>query len=271
MGPIAEAVVVVADIARATTMYESALGAVAGEHGALDPERAASWRQPSLGGAPSVVLRAPEDDRPGRIRLVESQDAAPSPPLARPGWSAIELLVADADRAMERAQRAGARVVVAPRTVGSGGSLRAAQVEGPAGELWYLTEVRGAPPGFDLPSAVAELGPVFIMVATCADLEESRARFEEATSGRRVTDHRLPIGVINTVHELPADTVHRISTVQLAGQSAIEFDQHAVATGPDGDQRLRQGVISVAVVDEGPQRSAPIEVAPGAFVEFVAG
>lgn len=271
-GPIREVVVVVPDLPAAIDRYSDGLGyRVAGEE-PVDPIRASGWNAPGLAEKVSVLMSAPNDPRPGHVRLVHDATCRPSAPLSRCGWTALEILVADAERAMARAQAAGAKVLIPPRPVGRGGLLRAAQIEGVSGELWYLTEVIGAPPGFDLPRPVADVGPVFISVLTTSQLEATRAHLERLTHGRRVTDHHLAVGVVNAVHGLAEETLHRVSTIQLSGQSAIEVDQHHWPTPmvARSEQMIAGGVLSVVVVSScsGAARIVPIEGVTGSYIEL---
>ena len=50
---------------------------------------------------------------------------------------------------------------------------------------------------------------------------------------RRASDREVAIRVINRVYEKPLETLHRLSSLQLAGRNAIEIDQMPI----EGEQR----------------------------------
>lgn len=289
-GPIETITVVVPSLDAAIDCYRSGVGYEVARTGRMDDAHAAAFGVERLAGAALCELRAPGDPRPGSVVLVEAADAAPTRPLRTLGWSGIEFLVADVDAAHARAEAAGLDVIFPPLPVGSGGSLRAAQVAGAAGEALYVTQVSGNPPGFDLPETISDVGRVFIAVLTTANLDATRADVQRLTGARQVTDHDLPVRAVNVAHGLPMDTLHRVSTSQLAGSAAIEVDRQAAAADERRADVLHAGALSVAVrsgktdwvnasdgvvVDEigdgrGVRRVCRIAGAPGAFLELLA-
>ncbi|MFI2664211.1 VOC family protein [Micromonospora carbonacea] len=268
-GPLQVVTVVVGELDRALAAYRHGIGLEPGASGRIATALADSWAQPALTGRRWVELTAAGDDRPGAIRVIELPGVEAPRPLTTLGWAAAELVVADADAAASQARAAGLAVLAEPAPVGSGGGLRAVQVAGPAGEALYLTEVRRAPPGFDLPSAIAPVGRVFIAVLASADLTRSRATLERELAARRVTDHELPVRAVNYALGLPSDTRHRVSSVQLAGASAIETDQYpaSVRARPEIDG-VTGGIVAVTVHALGPPRVLEVPAAGGALLEL---
>jgi len=234
------------DIEGALRLYEAGVGLRSEVSGT--PPEALVRALPVLAGRRSVRLGSPGDDRPGALRVIELPGTRAPRTLATIGWAAAELIVEDADAATERARSAGLTVLAEPAPVGSGGGLRAAQIRGPAGEALYLTQVTSAPPGFDLPVPVAPVGRIFIAVLASRDLPDSRSAIERL-GGRRVTDHPLPVRALNASLGLPTGTRHRVSSVQLDGQSAIEVDQYpaAATTREVGGSVLTGGIVCVSI------------------------
>lgn len=269
-GPLGVVTVVVRDLDHALSVYREGIGLMPGNGGRVPATRAVDWARPGLAGRRWVRLVAPGDERPGAIRVIELPDVEAPRPLTTLGWAAAELVVADADDAASRAQAAGLEVLAEPAPVGAGGGLRAVQVVGPSGEALYLTEMRQAPPGFDLPDAVAAVGRVFIAVLASSALERSRAVFEAELGACRVTDHDLPVRALNRSFGLPPETRHRISSVQLDGASAIETDQYPapVAVRPEADG-VTGGIVAVSVCASGPRRVLAIPAAGGALLELI--
>lgn len=285
LGPIDTVTVIVPSLDAAVDCYRAGVGFEIAESGTLSGDLAAAFGFDQLAGAAMCELRAPDDPDPGSIVLVEAPDARPTRPLRTLGWSGIELIVADVDAAHARAMSAGLDVLCPPLPVGAGGSLRAVQVTGAAGEALYLTQVDGDPPGFELPTSVSEVGRVFIVVLTTAELEVSRTSLQSLTGARQVTDHGLPVRAVNRAHGLPDDTLHRVSTSQLRGRSAIEVDLQSAAPDPRLPGVLYAGVLSVAVQgdssafadqslatlvydERGGRAVVPVAGAPGAYIEI---
>lgn len=266
-GPLASITVVVDDLDAAVATYRDGVGLLPSPAGRLPRERARVWGRPELAGRRTGRLRAPGDDRPGAVHLVELPGAVAYPPLTSLGWAAAELVVADADAAAGRARAAGWEVLAEPAPVGAGGGLRAVQVGGPGGEALYLTEIRRPPPGFALPRATAPVGRVFIAVLASHDLPGSRALLERELGARRVTDHSLAVRALNHAFGLPPENRHRVSSVQLCGRSAVEIDEYparAVSRRPG-----TAGIAAVSVYGVGAARVLELPGAPGAVVELL--
>ncbi|MEO9220497.1 MAG: hypothetical protein ABI251_01730 [Mycobacteriaceae bacterium] len=263
--------VVVADLDIAIELYHHGIGLQPLTFGTISRVAAAGWNRPSLRGCRWTSLAASCVDRPGVIRVIEVPGVIAPRPLTTAGWAAAEVIVADADAAMVRAQAAGLEVLAEPAAVGSAGGLRAVQVAGPAGEGLYLTQVTRPPPGFELPMSAESVGRVFIAVLASRDLEVSRDLLEGVLGARRITDHLLPVRALNVAWGLPPGEQHRISTVQLATTSAIEVDQYPAPTGTrlqniDG---ISGGILSVAVKTGVAPRILIVPAADGALLELI--
>lgn len=221
------------ELAADEAVFTGLLGWHVVERHALDDATAHRWDAPRSAGAPCVVL-APADGELADVQLVTTHRPADYRPLRSPGWAAVELLVDDLDTVMDEIERAApARhlaVVGRPAAIGgSGGTLRAAQVVLPGGAPAYLTEINGALGAFEIPrsrrpSAMPSRG-AFIVVAATTGIEPARAAFVDLLGADVVTDHELAVGVLNRAFELPPTTRHRVSTAQLDGLGAVEFDQ----------------------------------------------
>jgi len=226
LGPILAATVVVPNLNEAIAAYRDLLGHARLAHGRLDEELALAWGQPQLAGSSWCVL-GPTSATGGLVRLVEAP-GAPRPATFRTlGWVALEILVASADETWTRCLEVpGFEVLQKPSTVGATGSLRALQAVGPGGEGVYLTQVVRASDLFDLPTLDTGRHLIYVVVVGTRDVDVTRHFFESVFGVPRVTDHPLPVKVLNQAYDLPSDSLHRISTVQLAGTSVIEIDEY---------------------------------------------
>lgn len=244
IGPISGVTVVTAHIEAAVRRYTHGLGwHEVADRSVIEGSTAERWGWPGLKGRLTAEVGSGVPDR-ATIRLVSVPEVEPIVPLRTWGWSAIELSVPDVCRAVGRAQDAGFRLLQAPAAlsgagtgghrgagtgVGEGGPttlpLVAAQLAGPDGDVVYLTQVLGEVPGFELP-APSESAEIFICVFAARDLPAAREVLESRFAVRRASDREVAVKVINARFGLSAQTMHRISSIQLAGRNAIEFDQY---------------------------------------------
>jgi hypothetical protein len=95
---------------------------------------------------------------------------------------------------------------------------------------------------------------IFICVFAAQDLPAVREILESSCDVRRVSDREVAIGVVNTSFELPPGTLHRISSVQLAGQHAIELDQYPGAAVERRGSGAWPPAAVLAVSVRGPRR-----------------
>lgn len=204
-----------------------------GAESPLDSPTAARWGAPGSGGARSLTV-SPADGALADVRLVEVPRQAGYRPFRSPGWSAVELVTDDLDALMidlgDPSLMVDVEVAGHPAPIGdSSGVLRAAQLVLPGGAPVYVTEINGRLGAFELPCSRTPAIPgargVFIVVAATVDFDHVRSTVLSVVDADIVTDHALAVGVLNRAFELPPTHRHRVSTVQLAGQTAVEFDQ----------------------------------------------
>lgn len=247
LGPILAATVAVPELDGATRAYRELLDY---EELATGGENGARWR-----------VLGPPGARWGLVRLVEAPGAARPATFRTLGWAALEILVADADATFERCREVdGFQVLQGPASVGGGGALRALQAAGPGGEGVYLTQVVTPSERFDLPALAGGEHRVYVVVAGTHNLDATRGFFESGFGLLRVTDHALPVRVLNQAYELPTGSLHRISTVQLAGSTVIEVDEYPPAAIPRPPDTA--GVVSVTFAGSRPEVGHPLPVRP---------
>lgn len=264
IGPIAEVIVATDQLDADRAFCERVLGWRSSVETPVPGVVADRWLAPACAGARSFALRPPAGAPGAGIRLVEASVPFGIVPLTTTGWAAIEVLVADVDEVAAAVDAAGVDVLGRPAAVGDeGGGLRAMQIVLPGGAPVYLTEIRGSPPGFELPRIASGIGGVFIVVVATPDLEETRQFLETTFSLRRVTDHPLSVGVLNRAFGLPPETRHRVSSLQLAGSAAIEIDHYPSAALPrpmtSVDLPVGIAVVELHAADESPNELGPIE------------
>lgn len=266
LGPIRWATLLAPSIASVTDAYCAAFDLAADPVTPLDAADAARLDLGDLSGTPTLWLRR-RDGKP-LLRLVEDRQAIDAgPPMFRNGWMALECLVDDAD-ALVASLPQGFEVLGPPADLDVSPSIRAAQVLGPCGELWYLTQVRAAVPPFDLPISGRDPGGVFIGVIRCSN-RETEGSFWLKLGALESWAFDTKITVLNRALGRPLEDRHPVAVVQIAGRSLVEIDEVKALPATDVGSRPR-GVWALAM--NGAAGDGTPTVSPaGARLELVAG
>ena len=225
IGPIETVTILTHDLSKSAAMYISAFGwQNKGSEYLLRTEEADRWQATDLTGAKVLEVCGIN----GGVRFIESTSYQNPLPLRTFGWSALEICVDDVHKYVAQAVEAGFEVL--NEAVPLSGTAKplpliAAQLAGINGEVVYITQILSEVPNFELPDVSKESGSIFICVLGASDLEKSREVLEANFEVRRASDREVAIRVINRVYEKPLETLHRLSSLQLAGRNAIEIDQ----------------------------------------------
>ena len=214
-----------ADLAAAEEAYCRYLHYRKLDGGRIPGELAQLWGREAVAGSDYTLL-APAADERHFIRLIRTDAGPAHRPFTRAGWNAAEILVSDADRLAESLADSPFTVAGPPADLSFTDKIRACQVEGPAAEALYLTQVKGAVPGFDLPVTGRPVAHCFVAILATPSLSASkefyRTRFAIADApviGARVT-------LLSAAHGLPRDHLHDISALTLGNPGyLIEVDE----------------------------------------------
>ncbi len=268
VGPVLGGVVVCPDLGEAVAAYTEFLAQRVLEKSPLEPQTAQMWQAPLLAGAPTALL-ASESGVPW-LRLVEDPDAGVAEPFRTLGWMALEVLVEDPDALALTLADSPFRILGEPAGLELNPEIRAMQVQGPAGEVLYLTRTGEAETIFQLPRARCAVDRLFIGVLSAVQREQSLSRWEQLAGG---SGHRFEtlLGAVNRAWGYPPARQHPVAALQLAGQSLVEIDQLPAAEPPSVPAgRLAAGIalLSFAVDDleaEAFAACSPPCTPPGAF------
>ncbi len=245
-GPILWATMAVGDLDSSVAAHAAGLGYAVRTQGRIGADLAGLWGAPEVAGARWALI-GPPGHGPGALRLIET-GAEAAAPLASLGWAAAELSVADADARLTTATDAGFRLLGPARQLGSNPAIRAGQLADRWGGALYLTDVRGHDGRLDLHRAEHDVDRCFIAVLASADLEADRSWFEAAGIGRRISDRRLAVPVLQRCLGLAEDAETRISSLQLGGGCLIEIDAYPADTPPRRTARgLPAGVALISL------------------------
>lgn len=224
IGPIDTVTILTRDLSKSAAMYISAFGwQVKETEYQLGVEEANRWQATNLIGAKVLQVSGIN----GGVRFIESTGYKNPLPLRTFGWSALEICVDDVHKYVAQAVEAGFEVLNEAVPLSGAAKplpLIAAQLAGLNGEVVYITQILSEVPNFELPDVSKESGSIFICVLGASDLEKSREVIESNFEVRRASDREVAIRVINRVYEKPLATLHRLSSLQLAGRNAIEID-----------------------------------------------
>ncbi len=232
-GALAGFTIVTADIEGAVQAYRRFLGYRDDGLAPIEADAAARWGAPALAGRRQAVMR-PRSGHARFIRFVEQAGAAEYRPLGSFGWNAIEIVVRDLDAVAADLAMSPFRVLGAPETLDLGFTdrIRAMQVEGPSGEVLYLTEIDGPIPGFDLPVAQSDVDCAFVAVLGAASLPASMRFYGELFDVAPGPTLQARIACLSAAHGLPPAMRHALATVALPDGSLIEIDAYPTGAAP---------------------------------------
>jgi len=247
LGPVLAGNLLVADLESQLAIYSRYLDLRPVARGQLSEALATGWDVPALRGASWALLAS--ESGAAWLRLIEDRACVAPAPLSRQGWIALEVLVRDVDELAARLRGGPFRFIGEPADLDVSDSIRAFQVEGSAGEVLYLTQVKSPVPPFDLPLASCEVDRLFIPILAVNERAQALS-FYQALPGVTAMSFDTRITVINRALGLPIETRHPIASAQLAGQSLIEIDQ-LPALRPVTSNGLPGGIafVSFAVTD----------------------
>lgn len=219
------------DIEAAVSRYEQWLGYRVVERGEVSPELALSWNTPGSGHRRYAVMQ-PESDAPVYLRLIEGAPHAAYLPLRTYGWAAVELCVKDVLEVNARLQGSPFEIIGPPRRLDGLPTIFPMQVRGPDQEVFFLTEIGGDLPEYDLPRAQSLIDRPFILVLACSDLRESLSWFERVVGLAPGRELELAYNVLSASFGMPADHKHRLATLAHERDCFLELDQYPAAATP---------------------------------------
>jgi hypothetical protein len=192
------------------------------EEGSIGVAQAALWGATALVGHRYAVLAS--ESGVAWIRAIEDPQAVAAVPFRQQGWMSLEVLVEDVDQLASELEGSPFELYRPPADLDVSDDIRAMQVIGPAGEVLYLTQVKGPVPPFDIPMARCRVDQLFIPVLCCIDRDDALAFYRQFAGGKDYL-FDTKITSVNTAYAYPLERKHPVATVQLAGSTMIEIDQ----------------------------------------------
>jgi len=219
------ATIVTPDPDAAARRYQEWFGYTQVEAGDIAPALAESWDAPAMAGRPYTVI-APASGTPVYLRLVAGQTPPDYRPLRSFGWAAIELCVRDVLAVNASLQNSPFAIIGPPKALDGAPAIWPMQVQGPDGEVIFLTEIRGDEPGARLPRAATDVDCLFIAVLACRDIAATRAWFDEKLGLRGGPDFSLAYTTLSRAFGLPATHQHRIAVLAHEEDAFLQLDQY---------------------------------------------
>ncbi len=241
MGPVALCTLVSADGEALASSYTQWLYQEITATGELDSETASALGLPQLEGQRYWLL----SNTRGRqwLQIIDFPQATPRDSLATYGWLAMEVLVENVDELADRLEASPFELLRPAADLDVSDKIRACQARGPAGEILYLTQVKGEVPPFDLPACEAPVDHLFIPVLSTPSRDRSLEQYSDI-SGNQGISFDTTITVVNQARGFDLDLRHPVATLQLAGQALIEIDQ--ITDTGEAPAGVNSGVANIA-------------------------
>ena len=220
-----------ADVARAARAYTEHLGYRRCYEGKVAARQAELWQCPRLCGAEQVLLR-PGNGGEHYLRLVRQPAAADYRAFASYGWNALEILVSDVDGLAAELAASPFRMQGEPADLSFTDKIRAMQVLGPAREILYLTEIKGAVDGFDLPVARRPVEHCFVTILGTADIRRARRFYQRCFALGEAPIIASRVVVMSAAFGLEREHRHDIAALDLGGGYLLEIDAMPPAAAP---------------------------------------
>jgi hypothetical protein len=264
MNPIRAATLCVENLQAALARCTGCFGYGLVERGTVTAAQGEAWAAPATIGRQRALLQ-PASGAPVYLQLVQAPRVAGYRPLRSPGWAALELCVQDVHAVHRSLQGGPFQIIGPPQPISSLPEIHPMQIEGPDGEIVYLTEIKRGGPGSGLPTAAAPVDTLFIVVLACADMAACADWFAQQLPLVLDPPVAIPYRMLNRAFGLPAAQQHRLCTARMNGEIFLELDQYpAEATArPSTPGELSPGLalvtLTVATLDAvpGPWLSPP--------------
>ncbi|MEO0997564.1 MAG: hypothetical protein AAFX58_08600 [Pseudomonadota bacterium] len=238
--------ILVTDLAATEAAYTDYFGYTVVERAAVDTATAALWSAPAMAGKP-YLLMAPASGADFRLRFIEAEPVDGYAALRTDGWNATELLVEDTDAMAVRLADSPFTIIGPPRNLSSDGNVRAMQVQGPSGEVVYLTRIAGERTR-TYGSARSPVDRAFILVVGGRDHGALVDYYGERFGHTIRNFGQSPITVLSRALGLdPAETKYPMKLALLGNQYALELDGYPdlVRERPRRDGELPPGMAMV--------------------------
>jgi catechol 2,3-dioxygenase-like lactoylglutathione lyase family enzyme len=216
----------VRDLDRVVGSYEEHLRYRVTADGIVSADQAMLWAAPDQQDKRWVLLE-PESGAEVYLRVVEGGPELEQPtPLGTYGWAAMELTIEDADRLHEELLESPFTILGPPQELDFSDRIYPMQAAGVEGEVFYLNQVRGSLPDYDLPVARSFVDELFIAVLAAPDIEASLAFYSEELGFERGNTYEIPYSLINNAFGFEPTRTHKLAMSCVGRHVNIEIDEY---------------------------------------------
>lgn len=230
---IALSTVPTSDLKAFEERYGRWLGYEVRERGVISAELAASWGTPVHEDSPYLLMSSTASPEVF-IRAVEAPAVEGYVPMTTWGWNSIEIIVDDPVKLRENFHEGPFQVIGEPKGLNSYPTIVAFQVQGPDGEVLYLTAETGDRETSTLPKPGGDIGRIFIMVLAGPDIDAHLEWYGKAFDMPFYPAKQTPVGVVQRAQGLSSEEPIWLGIMRLAEHgNLIEFDGYSPAhSGP---------------------------------------
>ena len=238
------------DLAAVERWYAGALDYRVIKREKIAPKLGASWGVPGMAGRDMITM-APEGRGDVWIRACAIDPTETPKALSTWGWSSIEIALQDTDKLYAKLKQGWLeppmKMVGEPKPIAPNSPIYAMQVQGPAGEVLYLTSNKGDRLRFNHPDPQTFVDRVFIAVLAGPDMAKLKDFYIRGFQMGAQGDAAGPILSRATAHGMPPDHVYRYSVAVCAERgNKIELDEFPTpGTGP---QKAKSGQFPMGTV-----------------------
>ena len=241
------------DVGLIEGLYTEWLGYSVCERGTISAELANAWGTPAMAGRSTILLQ-PESGDDVFLRVCEIDSVPGYKPMNTLGWNAFEIIIDDVYALNEKLVNSPFKIIGEPASLGGDlDFIHAMQVEGPAGDVLYLTCDRVRAADTLLPPPGAFVGRPFIVILAGNGVEKTQRYYSETFAMKREADMQTSIGVVASAQGLPTDHVFDMGFMALAQTgNFIEYDGYADSFGPrpQTEGQLPPGCSTVSITVE---------------------
>ncbi|MCB2107709.1 MAG: VOC family protein [Rhodobacteraceae bacterium] len=224
--------VAVPDVDEVAAIYRKWIGYKVVERGKVSADLAALWASPAMKGRPYVTMQ-PASGVDVFVRAVEIDRVGNYRPMTSWGWGAIEIICRDPRPLSRKLAQSDFIVVGRPRFLNGYPTICAMQVQGPGGEILYLTADTGPKSKSILPDPGAEVGRPFVMVVASGSSERAVKWYAKHFKMKKAAVKGATIDIIQNAQGLPPTHPFPMGFVPMSEAAHfVEFDGYPAGTGP---------------------------------------
>lgn len=205
--------------------YKDHLGYTSVDHGTLSAEVAETWDAEKMAGSQYLVMQ-PSSGEQVYLRFIENPTTKNHVAMTTHGWNATELLVKDPDTLAKQLADSPFTIIGPPKDLWAAPNApRVMQVQGPAGEVLYLT--RNLDFNFD-----TFVDRVFIMVLAGPSMENLNDYYSNTMGLSVGATMQFPITVVSRAQNLSPDTTYPLAIATVSQEFLVELDEYPTTAGP---------------------------------------